>query len=83
MRFENWPATLLVTAYQMGIVHDEASLLSLVHIERGEYCQWMNDDDAALAEYARCAQLSPDGELVTRANARMEQLLAGDRGPVH
>jgi hypothetical protein len=43
----------------------------------------MNDDDAALAEYARCAQLSPDGELVTRANARMEQLLAGDRGPVH
>lgn len=83
MRFENWPAMLLVTAYQMGIVHDEASLLSLVHFERGEYCQWMNDDDAALTEYARCAQLSPDDELVTRANARMEQLLAGDRGPVH
>ena len=83
MRFENWPAMLLVTTYQLAIVHDQAGLLSLVHFERGEYCQWMQDDDAALTEYARCAQLSTDAELVTRANARMEQLLAGDRSPVH
>ncbi|MBP74622.1 MAG: hypothetical protein CMQ18_08610 [Gammaproteobacteria bacterium] len=83
MRFENWSAMLLVTAYQMGIVHDDIALLSLVYFERGEYCQRMNDNDAALAEYARCAQLSPEAELVARANARMKQLLADDRGPVH
>ena len=33
MRFENWSAMLLVTAYQMGIVHDDIALLSLVHSE--------------------------------------------------
>ena len=49
MRFENWSAMLLVTAYQMGIVHDDIALLSLVHFEQGEYCQRMNDNDAALA----------------------------------
>ena len=83
MSFENWRAMLLTTEYQIGIVHDEPRLLGMVHFERGEYCQGLNDSDAALVEYARCAGVSPDSELVKSANAKLDQLLGTNQGPLH
>ena len=83
MSFENWRAMLLTTEYQIGIVHDEPRLLGMVHFERGEYCQGLNDSEAALVEYARCAEVSPDSELVKRANAKLDQLIGTNQGPLH
>ena len=83
MSSENWRAMLLTTEYQIGIVHDEPRLLGMVHFERGEYCQGLNDSEAALLEYARCAEVSPDSELARRANAKLDQLIGTNQGPLH
>ena len=83
MSLENRAAMLMTTEYQVGIVHDEPRLLGMVHFERGEYCQKLNDSEAALVEYARCAAVSPDSELARRANAKLDQLIGANQGRLH
>ena len=83
LKLRNWPAMMLVTEYQRAIASNEPSLLCMVHFERGEYCQFMNDADGALAEYTLCVEANPDDGLADKAKACIEALMADHRGPVH
>ena len=81
--FENWRAALLTTEYQIGMVNNDPRLLGLVYFERAEYWQGLNNSEAALVEYARCAEVTTDNELAKRANSRLDQLIGTNQGPVH
>ena len=70
----------MTTEYQIGIVNDEPRLLGLVYLERGEYWQRLNDSEAALVEYARCAAVTTDNELAKRANSKLDQLIGTNQG---
>lgn len=82
-QFKNWPAMLLATEYQLAISHDEPSLACMVYFERGEYLQWMNDEDAALVEYVSCLEIAPDEALAEKAKARIAQIVNAHSGPMH
>ena len=81
--FENWRAALLTTEYQIGMVNNEPRLLGLVYFERAEYWRGLNNSEAALVEYARCAEVTTDNELAKRANTRLDQLIGTNQGPLH
>lgn len=83
LQLQNWPAALAATNYQLAMMQHTDDISALVHFERGEYRQRMGQAEAALEEYSKCVQLTPEPILRDKAESRIEGVMSELKGILH
>lgn len=83
LQLQNWSAALAATDYQLAMMQHTDDITALVHFERGEYRHRMGQAEAALEEYAKCAQLTAQPMLRAKAESRIQGVMSELEGTLH